>query len=88
LEVVSVIRLKGKVAVVTGSGSGIGKGICELFAKEEAKVVVSSRRAINGQPVADNINKNIGEAIFIKCDISKKMILIIYLKLQLKNMVL
>jgi len=66
------MRLKGKVAVVTGSGSGIGKGICELFAKEGAKVVVSSRREINGKPVADYINKNFGDAIFIKCDISKE----------------
>jgi NAD(P)-dependent dehydrogenase (short-subunit alcohol dehydrogenase family) len=65
------MRLKDKVAIITGSGAGIGKSIAAIFAEEGARVVAASRRTANGQPVVDEINKNGGDAIFVECDISK-----------------
>ena len=63
-------RLKDKVAIVTGSTSGIGVGIARLFSAEGAKVVICGRREEKGQAVVDSIRKEGGEAFYHFMDIT------------------
>jgi NAD(P)-dependent dehydrogenase (short-subunit alcohol dehydrogenase family) len=65
-------RLKGKVAIVTGGGSGIGRATCELFAEEGAQVVVADVDQGQGESVAANIKKSGGQAHFVLTDISRE----------------
>lgn len=65
-------KLEGKIALVTGATSGIGKAIAEEFAKNGAKVVVVGRSEERGIEVCKQINNNNGYADFIKCDVSKE----------------
>lgn len=63
-------KLKDKIAIVTGSTSGIGVGIAKLYAAEGAKVVVCGRRAEKGQTVVESIQKDGGEAMYHFMDIT------------------
>jgi NAD(P)-dependent dehydrogenase (short-subunit alcohol dehydrogenase family) len=63
--------LQGKVALITGGNSGIGRSTALAFARHDAKVVVAARRAEQGEEVAHEITVNGGEGIFIGADMSK-----------------
>ncbi|MDH5670016.1 MAG: SDR family oxidoreductase [Nitrospira sp.] len=63
-------RLKGKVAIVTGSSSGIGKAIALRFGAEGATVIVTARRMALCEQVAEQIRADGGEALAIQTDVS------------------
>lgn len=65
------MRLKNKVALITGGSSGIGKESCLLFAQEGAKVVVVDINEKGGHETVALINATGGEAIFCHADVSK-----------------
>ncbi|WP_126661856.1 SDR family NAD(P)-dependent oxidoreductase [Haloterrigena salifodinae] len=64
----------GDVAIVTGSSSGIGRGIAERFAADSVDVVVCSREQENVDPVAEEINESErpGEALAVECDVTDR----------------
>ncbi len=64
------MRLEGKVALVTGAGSGIGKLTAKLFASEGAKVVVSDVVDDAGRATVEEIRTDGGEAAFVHADVS------------------
>jgi NAD(P)-dependent dehydrogenase (short-subunit alcohol dehydrogenase family) len=64
------MKLQGKVALITGAGSGVGAATAKLFAKEGAKVVVADIKTETGQEVVKQIKANGGEATFVHADVS------------------
>ena len=61
-------KLSGKVAIITGATSGIGKATALLFAEEGASVVLTGRRAELGERVANEIKQTGGRCVFVQAD--------------------
>lgn len=66
------MRLKDKVAIVTGGGSGFGEGIARRFVEEGAKVVVADIKAESAKRVADVIAQQSGKAMAVTADVSRR----------------
>jgi NAD(P)-dependent dehydrogenase (short-subunit alcohol dehydrogenase family) len=65
------MKLKDKVAVVTGAASGMGKAIAELYAKEGAKVIVADLNIEGAEEVVKNITANGGVAKAVQVNVAK-----------------
>lgn len=69
---IMMARLLNKIAIVTGAGSGMGKAIAILYAKEGAKVVVSDVNPETANATAAEIQSNNGAAVAVVADVSKE----------------
>jgi NAD(P)-dependent dehydrogenase (short-subunit alcohol dehydrogenase family) len=65
-------RLDGKIGLVTGASSGIGRATALAFAREGAKVVVADIMVKEGEETVGMVQKSRGEAIFVKADVSQE----------------
>lgn len=66
----SYVRLAGKVAMVTGSGSGIGRATAQLLAKEGARVAIVDRNRVSGEETVASITAENGDASYCYADVS------------------
>ncbi|BCJ85451.1 SDR family NAD(P)-dependent oxidoreductase [Effusibacillus dendaii] len=66
------MRVKDRVAIITGSGRGIGAATAARLAEEGAKVTVTDIHAANCEETAEQIRKAGGEAIAVPCDITQR----------------
>lgn len=64
-------RLDGKVIIISGAGSGMGRAAAVLFANEGARVVVADIDESSGKGTVDKVRSKGGSATFIRCDVSK-----------------
>jgi 3-oxoacyl-[acyl-carrier protein] reductase len=62
----------GQSVIITGAGGGIGKGMALAFARAGARVVVAARRASTGDEVAAQIRDEGGEAVCVRCDVTRR----------------
>jgi 3-oxoacyl-[acyl-carrier protein] reductase len=66
------LKLQNRVALITGSGRGIGRAIALRFADEGASIVVNSIHQENSEAVKKEIESRGGKAISVPCDVSQK----------------
>jgi NAD(P)-dependent dehydrogenase (short-subunit alcohol dehydrogenase family) len=66
------MRLDGKVALITGAGSGMGRVAAQMFASEGARVVVAEFAEAAGTETAGLVNDAGGDATFVQADVSRE----------------
>ena len=70
MERMTKMRLKDKVAIITGAARGLGAAFAKGFGKEGAKIVIGDIR--DGKNVVDAIVQAGGQAIYVKTDVTKQ----------------
>ena len=65
------MRLKNKVAIITGATSGIGRASAVIFAQEGAKVVIAGRREEEGRESLEKVKHAGGEGIYVRTDVTR-----------------
>jgi NAD(P)-dependent dehydrogenase (short-subunit alcohol dehydrogenase family) len=63
------VRLRDRVALITGGTSGIGRATASLFAREGAKVVITGRDEVRGREVMAEVEAAGGTILFVRCDV-------------------
>jgi NAD(P)-dependent dehydrogenase (short-subunit alcohol dehydrogenase family) len=66
------VRLKDQIAIITGAGRGIGRGIAEVFAAEGAKVIIATLKEDEGQETLEIIRSKGGNAVVVQTDVSSE----------------
>ncbi len=66
------MRMKGKVAVITGAARGIGLACAKCFVAEGAKVVLADLEEETGERAAESLQESGGDAVFVACDVGDK----------------
>jgi len=66
------LRLKDRVAIITGSTSGIGRSSAVVFAQEGAKVVIVGRRRKEGEKTLAMVKDNGGDALYVQADVTRE----------------
>lgn len=69
------MRLKDKVAIITGSGRGIGEGIVMRFAEEGAKIVVNDVNEADAKNVVDQVKAKGGQAVYVLGSVSERAVM-------------
>ena len=64
--------LEGRIALITGAGGGIGKGVARRFAREGASVVVAEIDVASGEQVVRELEELGGRALFVRTDVTSK----------------
>ena len=66
------MKLKDRIAIITGGGKGIGAEICLRLASEGAKIVIAEMDIKNGEKISKKIQDNNGEAIVVETNVAKE----------------